>query len=597
MLAEALQAEVDAYIARHIGERDADGRRLVVRNGSHQPREVLTSAGAVEVTAPRVNDRRCDPDTGQRRRFASAILPAWCRKTPKITEVLPLLYLHGLSSGDFAPALGSFLGSSAGLSASAITKLTETWKTEQRAFAARDLSGVDYVYCWADGIHVNIRLEEHKLCLLVLIGVRADGRKELVALADGYRESTESWADLLRDCARRGMRAPVLAVGDGALGFWGALREVFPATREQRCWFHRSCKGSTWWCRGVLVGGERGEDVGCGGEPGGGGGGGEAVLGQDRADFTDEVADGAPADLEQFGEGVLGAQLALVEYGREHSLVVGDLLLEHTSAGAGQAFPATVAVAVALVARVLDVPDACGHRGQLDAGQTGEGGIGKPVGHPRALRLGLIAGDELGQRARGGEPQRGRWDRVMVVVEQLASLRDRLADGARVDPQQVRQHVLRADLAQVDDGDQHAVGARQQPRAARAGCPAALSTALFKPALGGLGFLGGGQRLGERDQLVAAHAGQPLIGQQVQRRVPRAGAFLGADRRDLPAGGGDGVVPLPVLGVRFDRQQPQLLAAHGDPEGVVAGVQLGVHPQPGAGAGRGDGGHHNLVAG
>jgi transposase-like protein len=239
MLAAALQAEVDDYVARHVDERDESGRRLVVRNGSHQPREVLTSAGAVEVTAPRVNDRRCDPDTGQRRRFASAILPAWCRKTPKITEVLPLLYLHGLSSGDFAPALGQFLGSSAGLSASAITKLTETWKTEQRAFAARDLSGVDYVYCWADGIHVNIRLEEHKLCLLVLIGVRADGRKELVALADGYRESTESWADLLRDAARRGMRPPVLAIGDGALGFWGALREVFPATREQRCWFHK----------------------------------------------------------------------------------------------------------------------------------------------------------------------------------------------------------------------------------------------------------------------------------------------------------------------------------------------------------------------
>jgi transposase-like protein len=121
-----------------------------------------------------------------------------------------------------------------------ITKLTETWKAEQRAFGERDLSEVDFVYLWADGIHVNIRLEEHKLCLLVLIGVRADGRKELVALADGYRESTESWADLLRDCKRRGMRAPVLAVGDGALGFWGGLREVFPETREQRCWFHKS---------------------------------------------------------------------------------------------------------------------------------------------------------------------------------------------------------------------------------------------------------------------------------------------------------------------------------------------------------------------
>jgi transposase-like protein len=239
MLTEALQAEVDAYIAAFADQRDEHGRRLVVRNGYHQAREVLTSAGAVEVKAPRINDKRVDSDTGERKRFSSAILPPWCRKTPKLTEVLPLLYLHGLSSGDFVPALGQFLGSTAGLSASVITKLTEQWKAEQRTFAARDLSEVDYVYLWADGIHVNVRLEEHKLCLLVMIGVRADGRKELIALADGYRESTESWADLLRDCARRGMRAPVLAAGDGALGFWGALREVFPQAREQRCWFHK----------------------------------------------------------------------------------------------------------------------------------------------------------------------------------------------------------------------------------------------------------------------------------------------------------------------------------------------------------------------
>ena len=145
-----------------------------------------------------------------------------------------------MSGGDFVPALEQFLGSSAGLSASTITRLTEQWQDEQRAFARRDLSQVDYVYCWADGIHVNIRLEEHKLCLLVLIGVRANGSKELITLADGYRESVESWSDLLRDAKRRGMRAPVLAVGDGALGFWGGLREVFPDTREQRCWFHKS---------------------------------------------------------------------------------------------------------------------------------------------------------------------------------------------------------------------------------------------------------------------------------------------------------------------------------------------------------------------
>jgi len=239
MLAEALQAEVDDYIARFAEERDDNGHRLVVRNGTHAPRDVLTSAGSVPVVAPRVNDKRVEPETGERQRFSSAILPPWARKTPRIDEVLPLLYLHGLSSGDFVPALGQFLGSAKGLSASTITRLTETWKGEARAFGERDLTGVDYVYLWADGIHLNIRLEQERLCLLVLIGVRADGRKELVALADGYRESTESWADLLRDARRRGMTAPVLAIGDGALGFWGALGEVFPDTGHQRCWFHK----------------------------------------------------------------------------------------------------------------------------------------------------------------------------------------------------------------------------------------------------------------------------------------------------------------------------------------------------------------------
>ena len=239
MLADALQAEVEAYCAQFADVRDENGRRLVVRNGCHDPREVTTCAGAVEVVAPRVNDKRVDPETGERHRFSSAILPPWARKTPQIEQVLPLLYLHGLSSKDFGPALGQFLGSAKGLSASTITKLTETWQAEARAFGERDLSGTDYVYVWADGIHVNVRLEEAKLCLLVLIGVRADGRKELVALADGYREASESWADLLRDAKRRGMRAPVLAIGDGALGFWGALREVFPDTKEQRCWFHK----------------------------------------------------------------------------------------------------------------------------------------------------------------------------------------------------------------------------------------------------------------------------------------------------------------------------------------------------------------------
>jgi transposase-like protein len=156
-----------------------------------------------------------------------------------MSEVLPLLYLHGLSTSDFGPALQQFLGSGAGLSATTITRLTSQWQEEARTFAARDLSATGYVYLWVDGIHLKVRLDQEKLCLLVMLGVRADGRKELVAITDGYRESTESWADLLRDCKRRGMTAPVLAVGDGALGFWKAVREVFPATKEQRCWFHK----------------------------------------------------------------------------------------------------------------------------------------------------------------------------------------------------------------------------------------------------------------------------------------------------------------------------------------------------------------------
>jgi len=155
------------------------------------------------------------------------------------SAVLPLLYLRGLSTGDFGAALEQFLGTGSGLSAASITRLTAQWQDEAKAFQERDLSGTDFVYLWVDGIHLKVRLDQDKLCLLVMIGVRADGRKELVALTDGYRESTQSWADLLRGCRRRGMTAPVLAVGDGALGFWKALREVFPNTREQRCWFHK----------------------------------------------------------------------------------------------------------------------------------------------------------------------------------------------------------------------------------------------------------------------------------------------------------------------------------------------------------------------
>ena len=239
MLATALHAEVDAYLAAHADQVDEAGRRLVVRNGYHNPRMVVTAAGAIEVHQPRVNDKRTDQATGRRRRFASVVLPAWARRSPGVGDVLPLLYLHGLSTSDFGPALGEFLGTGAGLSPAAITRLVSQWQSEYDQFAKRDLSTVDYVYIWVDGIHLRIRLGGDKACLLVIIGVRADGTKELVAIADGYRESEASWADLLRDCQRRGMRAPVLAVGDGALGFWAAARDVFPDTKHQRCWFHK----------------------------------------------------------------------------------------------------------------------------------------------------------------------------------------------------------------------------------------------------------------------------------------------------------------------------------------------------------------------
>jgi putative transposase len=239
MLAAALEAEVDAYLAAHAAERDEHGRRLVVRNGHARERQVTTAAGAVTVRAPRVDDRRVDPATGERVRFRSVILPPWCRKSPKVAEVLPLLYLHGLSTGDFVPALEAFFGSAAGLSAAVITRLVAAWQAEYETFCRRDLSHVDYVYVWADGLHFRVRLEQARLCCLVLVGVRADGRKELVAVADGERESTDSWAELLRDLRRRGMRAPMVAVGDGALGLWAALGEVFPATRHQRDWVHK----------------------------------------------------------------------------------------------------------------------------------------------------------------------------------------------------------------------------------------------------------------------------------------------------------------------------------------------------------------------
>ena len=220
MLAAALRAEVAAYIEQFADELDekasAGGAQRLATSA-----EVITAAGAVTVTAPRVNDKRVDPETGERQRFSSAILPAWARKSPQVGRgVAAAVPARAVHRGFRCRRWSSSSASGAGLSAATITRLTAQWQDEAQAFAERDLSGVDYVYLWVDGIHLKVRLEQDKLCLLVMIGVRADGRKELVALTDGYRESTESWADLLRDCRRRGMRAPVLAVGDGALGFW-----------------------------------------------------------------------------------------------------------------------------------------------------------------------------------------------------------------------------------------------------------------------------------------------------------------------------------------------------------------------------------------
>jgi putative transposase len=239
MLATALELEVEAYVSAFAEECDDRGHRLVVRNGHAEPRMIATGAGPIEVRVPRVNDKRVDGD-GERQRFSSSIIAPWCRKSPKVSEVLPLMYLHGMSSGDFAPALTEFFGSGAGLSASVVTRLTTAWQGERERFANRSLADVDYVYCWADGIHFNVRLEEERLCALVIVGVRADGRKELVGIADGQRESSGAWADLLRDAKRRGMRAPMVMVGDGALGMWSALGEVFPETRHQRCWVHKA---------------------------------------------------------------------------------------------------------------------------------------------------------------------------------------------------------------------------------------------------------------------------------------------------------------------------------------------------------------------
>ena len=236
MLTAALDAEVEAYISQFIDERDESGHALVVRNGYAQKRTLRTGAGLLKVKAPRVNDKRLD------HHFMSKILPPYMRKTPRLESALPVLYLRGLSTGDFKEALSALLGEDAvsGFSATTITRLLTIWQEEYRQWQKRSLEGKEYVYIWADGVHFNVRLDEDRLACLVVIGVTPDGEKEVVALEDGYRESTESWATLLRDLKARGLnRAPKLAIADGALGFWAALRGVFPETEGQRCWVHK----------------------------------------------------------------------------------------------------------------------------------------------------------------------------------------------------------------------------------------------------------------------------------------------------------------------------------------------------------------------
>lgn len=238
LLAEAIEAEVAAWIDAHAHLKDASGRQQVVRNGHLPGRTIQTGIGEVEVRQPRVHDRR---PPGQREKFTPAVLPPYLRRTKSLEELIPWLYLKGISTGDFSEALQAILGPDApNLSATTITRLKAVWEAEHEAWSKRSLAGKRYVYVWADGVHFNIRLEEGRQCILVLMGATADGKKELIAIADGYRESEQSWKELLLDCKARGLEIePSLAIGDGALGFWKAMRQVWDTTREQRCWVHK----------------------------------------------------------------------------------------------------------------------------------------------------------------------------------------------------------------------------------------------------------------------------------------------------------------------------------------------------------------------
>ena len=239
LLSQAIQAEVGDWIEQHEHVTDERGRRQVVRNGYLPARTIVTGLGEVAVEQPRVHDRRSPQ---QRERFASKILPPYLRKTKSIEELLPWLYLKGISTGGFHEALQALLGPDCpGLSATTITRLKAGWEQEHQEWSQRSLVDKEYVYVWADGIHTTIRLEEDRQCILVLMGATKEGHKELIAMTDGHRESTQSWQELLLDVKRRGLVIdPKLAIGDGALGFWNALAQVFPTTSGQRCWVHKT---------------------------------------------------------------------------------------------------------------------------------------------------------------------------------------------------------------------------------------------------------------------------------------------------------------------------------------------------------------------
>jgi len=240
LLRTAIQAEVSGFISEYTHLLDEEGRQRLVRHGFLPAREMMTGIGKVSVQVPRVRDRGSNSD-GSKIKFASKIIPPYLRKAKSVEELLPWLYLKGISTGDFGEALAALLGPDAeGLSSSTITRLKATWWEEYEAWRKRDLKGKRYVYIWADGVYFTPRLDGDRQCMLVIIGADEYGDKHVLGIMDGFRENADSWRDLLKGLKKRGLAVPPeLAIGDGALGFWAALRDVFPKTREQRCWVHK----------------------------------------------------------------------------------------------------------------------------------------------------------------------------------------------------------------------------------------------------------------------------------------------------------------------------------------------------------------------